>query len=33
MNRLFALSFTVFMTVAMFVATYGPALAEEIDGV
>ena len=27
------LSFTVFMTVAMFVATYGPALAEEIDGV
>ena len=33
MNRLFAVSFTVFMTVAMFVATYAPALAEEIDGV
>jgi len=33
MNRLFALSLTVVMTVAMFAATYGAALAEEIGGV
>jgi len=33
MNRLVVMSFSAFMAIAVFVATYAPALAEEIDGV